>query len=436
MAIHDEQTTTRFSVTAAGGSSVGLACAQPPRVRHDSPARPIKILHLHGRMGRGGAEMRTMEIFRHVDRRQFQFHFCAVSGCSAEFDEEIRDLGGEVHLLCRRDLSFQRRFRQLLLTHRFDVVHSHLHYISGSLLRTAAHCGVPVRVAHFRSSRADQVDGLGRKLYRLAWHLWVDRYATEAVMRRWIDRYATDILGVSHWALHKAWGPDWQSDPRCQVVYDGLDSSEFNVAADPIGVRSEFSLPAGAPLYIHVGRMNEAKNHARLISIFAEVLQHDPAARLLMVGRRDRRIENELRRRMAALGIKGQIIITGERPDVPRLLKAADVLIFPSRWEGLGDVVLEACAAGTPTLASDLPSIREISGLLPGVCRLPLEASDAAWAQAAVSLAATPKPDGDQPTASRHFCESVFTVQQCAQTLCRLWQRAAATNPTGGVADG
>ena len=311
MAIHHEQTTTQFSATAADKSSVGLACAQPPRVGHGGPVRPIKILHLHGRMGRGGAEMRTMEILRHVDCRQFQLHFCAVSGCSAEFDEEIRDLGSEVHLLCRRDLSFQRRFRQLLLTHRFDVVHSHLHYISGSLLRTAAHCGIPVRVAHFRSSQTDQVDGLGRKLYRLAWRLWVDRYATDAVMRRWIDRYATDILGVSHWALDKAWRPDWQSDPRCQVVYDGLDLSEFNVAADPIGVRSEFSLPADAPLYIHVGRMNEAKNHARLVSIFAEVLRRDPAARLLMVGRRDRRIEGTLHRRMAALGLKGQIIITG-----------------------------------------------------------------------------------------------------------------------------
>lgn len=436
MTIEHEQTTTRISATAADGRSVGLACARPPRVRPDGPARPIKILHLHGRMVRAGAEMRTMEIFRHVDRREFQFNFCAVSGCSAEFDEEIRDLGGEVYFLCRRDLSFQRRFRQLLLTHRFDVVHSHLHHISGSLLRTAAHCGVPVRVAHFRSSQADQVDGLGRKLYRLAWRLWVDRYATDTVMRRWIDRYATDILGVSHSTLDKAWRPDWQSDPRCQVVYDGLDLSGFNVLADPIGVRSEFGLPAGSPLYIHVGRMTEAKNHPRLISIFAEVLQRDPAARLLIVGRRDRRIEGELRRRMAALKIEGQIIIAGERPDVPRLLKAADLLIFPSRWEGLGDVVLEACAAGTPTLASDLPSIREISALLPGVCYLPLEASDAAWGQAAVSLSATSKPGIDPQAALRHFRESVFTVQHCAETLCQLWQRAAATAPTGGVADG
>ncbi len=300
----------------------------------------------------------------------------------------------------------------------------------------AAHCGVPVRVAHFRSSQADQVDGLGRNLYRLAWRLWVDRYATDAVMRRWIDRYATDILGVSHWALDKAWRPDWQSDPRCQVVYDGLDLSGFQVPTDPIGVRSEFGLPSGTPLYIHVGRMNEAKNHARLVSIFAEVLQRNPAARLLMVGRRDRRIEGELHRRMAASGTKNQIIITGERPDVPRLLKAADVLIFPSRWEGLGDVVLEACAAGIPTLASDLPSIREISALLPGVCCLPLEASDAAWAQAAVSLATTPKPQDNPQAVSRHFCESVFTVPQCAETLCRIWQRAAATNPTGALGDG
>ena len=61
------------------------------------------------------------------------------------------------------------------------------------------------------------------------------RYATNAMTRRWIDRHATHILGVSGWALRCTWGPDWQADPRCQVVYDALPPAMFEAEARPRG---------------------------------------------------------------------------------------------------------------------------------------------------------------------------------------------------------
>ena len=70
-------------------------------------SKPIAILHIHGRMGYGGAELRTVELLRNIDRRRYRFDFCAFSGQNGELDAEIRDLGGEVHPLRdgRRDFA-------------------------------------------------------------------------------------------------------------------------------------------------------------------------------------------------------------------------------------------------------------------------------------------------------------------------------------------
>ena len=409
--------------------------------RPTATSKPTGVLHVHGRMGRGGAEMQTMEILRHIDRRRWRFHCCALSGLPGEFDDEIRALGGKVHLMRQSRVGFPRRFRQLLRRERIDVIHSHLHYYTGYLLRLGAECGTPVRVAHFRTTKTDVVPGPGRKILHGLLGLCVDRYATDRPMRRWMDRYATHILGVSQWALRSAWGPNWKADSRCQVVYDGLQPALYGQQPDRTGVRREFGLPEGCPLYVHVGRMAEPKNHVRLVSIFGEVLRRQPTARLLLVGRlaadgRGDTVQRRVRRRIAELGVGDCVLFCGERKDVPRLLKASDVLIFPSLWEGLGDVVLEACAAGTPTLASDLPAIGEIAQRLRDVRCLSLDEPDARWAESAIEMAGRRPSASAREAALESFGKSLFTVAECARRLCRIWQGARRQPQTGGAADG
>ncbi len=385
--------------------------------------------------------MRTVEMFRNIDRQKYRFHFCAMSGLPGELDDEIRSLGGIVHRMAQEPVGFSRRLRQLIRRHEYDVVHSHLHFYSGYPLKLAAQCGVPVRVAHFRTTRDDVVTTPSRRAARILLSRLVHRYATGRMTRRWIDEYATDILGVSRWVLESTWGSQWTDDPRCRVVYDALDPGSFEGASDRRAVCREFGLAESSPLLVHVGRMAEPKNHVRLVSIFAEVVRREPAARLLLIGRTDayrgdHAIERRVRARMAELGIGDRVVFAGERTDVPRLLKAADLLIFPSLWEGLGDVVLEARAAGTPVLACDLPCVQEIADRLPGVRCLSLDESDAKWADWAVRLTGRRPSDLERRTALEFFRHSEFTVGRCLDTLCRLWDGTASGDASGGVADG
>jgi len=360
--------------------------------------------------------MRTIELLRRLDRRRYRLHFCALSGSPGELDDEVRRLGGRVHLLRRNLVGFPPRFRRLLDEHDFDVVHSQVLYYSGFILRLAAQCGVPVRVAQFQNSHDGRRTGPARWLLR-------------RIMRRWIDRYATDIVAVSRGAMSAVWGPNWQSDRRCRVIYNGVDASRFSGQGDRGGVCRQFGLPPDSLLCIHVGRIAEQKNHLRLLAVFGELLNRRPQARLLLVGRGGNRLEKRLRRRIAELQIGPLVTLCGERADVPRLLGAADVMIFPSRWEGLPGAVQEACAAGTPVVAADLPGVREIAARLAGVHCLPLSASDRQWAETVDAVAARRRCDDARRRAAEAFAASQFAVDRVAQMNCRLWEGGATAGP-------
>lgn len=359
-------------------------------------------------MNRGGAELRTFEVSRAVDPRRFCVDFCALSGLPGELDEAIAASGGKVHLGSLTP-SFPLRFPNLLRRENYHVVHSHVHYFSGAILRLAARAGVPVRIAHFRSTSD------GRE------NSWVRR-AQRHVLRNWIDRYATRILAVSQAAMASAWGTAWQADDRCMVVYNGLNPEPFWASYRRDEVLAEFGWPCESRLWLHVGNLREAKNHAKLFSVFARLAAADARARLLLVGQADTPLGTFLRRRIDALGIRDKILMCGIRSDVPRLLSAAHGMIFPSLREGLPGAVLEACAAGVPVLASDLPGIMEIARHFPLVECLSCSASDEQWAMRAQLLAERRLRNPlAAETARVAFTRSPFGIQTCATSLGRIW---------------
>lgn len=332
---------------------------------------PIRILHIFGRMDRGGAEMRTLELFRALDRRTYVFEFCSLSGLPGELDAEITSLGGKVHLL-KLNGHFPRAFLSLLRTGRFAAVHSHVHLFTGVILLLAAAAGIPKRIAHFRST----ADEKGRSLWR--------RFRNR-MLKHVVNSVATNIVGVSEATLEMVLGSSWRGDPRCRVIYSGVAVEKFKVAGDPAGVRNELGFPENATLVIHVGRMCREKNHERLVRIFLSFAQLVPDARLVMIGKRDPVIET----RIAAIAqnehASSRISFAGVREDVGRLLASSDLMLFPSLQEGLPGAVVEAAAAGTPVLASDIPGISELVGRLPGVQTISLEQPDEYWARRALA---------------------------------------------------
>jgi glycosyltransferase involved in cell wall biosynthesis len=362
---------------------------------------PALVLHVFGRMQRGGAELRTLDVMRAMGRDRARFHFCALTGLPGELDDEIRRLGGEVHLV-RLGPAFLVRFLRLLHRLRPKVVHSHVFLFSGVVLALARAVAVPVRVAHFRSMG----DGVAPTAARRAW---------TALLRALLDASATHILAVSRGAMAFGWREGWERDRRCAVVYNGIDAAPYRDLQDRNAVLREFGLPPDARLVVHVGRIDPAKNHALLLRIFERVAAEEPAARLVLVGRGGNALEAALRSDIAATGLGDRVVFAGLREDVPRVLCAADLMIFPSIREGLPGAVLEACAAGVPVIATNLPGVVEIAVHFPSVTPLPLSAPVERWAEESLTILRGYAP------AVVPIEATPFSLASCVERLAHVW---------------
>src|SRR4029077_16843152 len=115
-----------------------------------------------------------------------------------------------------------------------------------------------------------------------------------------------------------------------------------------------------------------------------------------------------------SLGIAERVVFAGTRRDVPRLLGAADLMIFPSSREGLPGAILEAAAAGAPVLATGLPWILEISQRLMDVRCLSLSQADETWAAAAVGMIAC---RGTAGAALKRFEQTPFSMRNCTRAF-------------------
>jgi glycosyltransferase involved in cell wall biosynthesis len=387
--------------------------ARKPLAREGaSHKRVVKILYVLGRMNRGGAELRTLELMRSMDRRRYGFEVCCLSGLPGDLDGEVRSLGGTIHLM-PLNARFPGRFGSLLREGNFQTVHSYVHWFSGYILRLAAQAGVQQRVCHFASTE----DGKGAHFVRRI---------REHILKRWVNAYATDIVGVCEGVLTSNIGADWPRDVRCQVIYRGIEISRFHVPSDREGVRAEFGMPEDAVIVAHVGRMDPPKNHERLLFIFERFARMTPGAHLLLIGATHDPIASRIRRIVDRMALGKRVMFAGVRSDVPRLLRASDLMIFPSLWEGLPGAVLEAAAAELPVLASDLPGTKEIGRYFPGVRTMSLGLSNEEWATAALEFQSNRVRT--LPT-EETFLASPFSMRCAVERSERLYSRQTAISP-------
>jgi|SRR5271155_4771309 len=327
----------------------------------------IRILNALGSLDPGGVEMWLLNILRHVDRDRFQFDFCTFASQRGLHALEAEKLGSKV-VRCPKASNpwiFRNRFRRILREGRYDVVHSHVHFFSGAILRWANAAGVPVRIAHSHTSQDDKPDTLARRSYR-----WL--------MRSWIDRYATHGLAASQPAAAQLFGEDWRSDGRIQVVHCGIDLRPFEEPVAPAEVREELGIPPNASVVGHVGRFVPAKNHRFFLEIAIEISKKRPDIHFLLVG--DGPLRPEIEDRAKAMGFNGNMHFAGSRSDVSRLMRGGmDVFVFPSLWEGLPVTLIEAQAAGLHCVVSDTIT-SEVSILPEQSYRLPLSEGAEQWA--------------------------------------------------------
>ena len=329
---------------------------------------PIRVLQVATIMNRGGLETMLMNYYRHIDRSRIQFDFMVHRQERGAYDNEIESLGGRifrVHPIHPKYFLayFSELNRFFQEHHEYKIVHSHINMLSTFVLRAARKNDVPVRIAHSHSSSF--ADTGIRRLFKL-------------YSRKHLNNECTHFFACSEAAGRFQFGNDVVDSGRLTIMRNVIDTDKFkfNIVARN-RIRTELNF--GDKFVIgHVGRFSYPKNHEFIIDIFNEVVKTERDVYLLLVG--DGELRGAIENKVAGMGLSDKVMFVGSVPNVNDYLSAMDVFLFPSRFEGLPVVGIEAQASGLPVIASTMVP-RDVS-LTPNVIFLALDAPLEQWANA------------------------------------------------------
>lgn len=317
-------------------------------------AEPIRVLHVIGIMNRGGAETMIMNLYRNIDRAKIQFDFVENEGEAAAFDDEIRALGGKIYHCSRyrgkNHLAYTKWWNDFFASHKgeYPIVHGHIGSTAAIYLSIAKKYGV-YTIAH--SHNTDAVKSFQGYIYKAF------SYPTRFI--------ADHFFACSLEAAQDRYGKSVAKDTkRSQILKNAIDPTKFRFSENARDtVRTELGIKDDSVVFGHVGRFAAQKNHKFLIEIFRIIHEKKPEAILLLIG--DGELRPAIKQKVAEYGLQKNVIFTGVQSDVHRFYQAMDAFIFPSVYEGLGIVAIEAQAAGLPCCVADtLPKEAAVTELL------------------------------------------------------------------------
>lgn len=342
----------------------------------------------------GGIESFLNNVLQHMDLTELQ-----VDIVSTYLGESVFAAGLEGKGVRFIELSGTLRsirnfglFRKLLRENRYDVVHFNLFQgLALYYVQIAKEEGIPVRIVHSHNT-ALRKSAL-RPLKLLLHHISSALFSGSA----------TDF-----WACSEAAGKFlFATKKRVRFIPNGIETTRFYFdVAERDAVRAEMGL-TDAFVIGNVGRLCYQKNQDFLLDVFAEVLKERPESRLLLVGAGN--LQGQLEEKAMQMGIADRVIFYGVTDRTERLYWAMDVLVMPSRFEGLPVTSVEAQAAGLPCVFSEAIT-RECD--LTGAVFLPLDAGWSAWADVVKTQYA-----GERRSASELVRQAGFDTKAVAQLV-------------------
>jgi glycosyltransferase involved in cell wall biosynthesis len=352
-----------------------------------------------------------MHIFRHTDRTAFRHEVLLERPERGVHDAEAEALGVVLHRPKTRlsRLGYMRALNALLQQRTYDIVHSHMYLFTGFLLGTAKRHGVPVRIAHAHQASITQGDVT-------KWQAFKHR-----IFLRLLDRNATKLIGISEDAIEEIAGQGWRTNDKASVLIYGFDFQPFAEAHERgREVRTRFNLKDHQLVIGHVGRFVRQKNHELLVNSFAEVARERQDVRLLLVG--EGPLVEDVRAQVRVLELQDKVVFAGTTTDIPAFMAAFDLFVLTSRHEGLGIVAVEAQAAGTPCIFSDVVP-PEADVLTSIITRLPADDEPKRWAEEI--NARLSEPATELQAAWRLLESSRYGIKRCVAELEAIYSNVS-----------
>ncbi len=300
----------------------------------------IPVLFVLPCLGTGGSERVVMNLCLEM---QDEFLPVVVAFRDGELAAQLRGSGVVVHVLNRRggiDLRLTFSLLKLIRKYQIRVINTH-HFVSLFYAFWASRfAGVPI--VHTEHSRWE-MENLSR-----FWKLWFRLFLSRLEMVTAVSRGAFEYL-IDHLSSDKK---------RTTLVLNGIDVELFKKGAEQPVLRHELGLADDDLVVGCVGNLRVEKNQELLIRALALLQGQDRNVKVLLIG--DGPSRSFLENLTQELGVEDKVLFLGIRHDVPRLYGVMDVYCLPSRYEGLPLTLLEAMAAGTPIVGTDVLGISEV----------------------------------------------------------------------------
>lgn len=354
-------------------------------VRNDmNKQEPIRVLHIVGRMDRGGIENFIMNIYRNIDREKVQFDFLCHYGREASFNKEIREMGGKIyempalrddtHVYYWKLFKYISALKKFFKEHKeYEIIHGHMTNTASIYMPIARKNGVANRISHSHSTHGKS--GMLGKVTNL--------------LQRNTYKYATDWFACSKTAAYWLYPQSVVDAGKVTIIPNAVDAEKFRFCPDirkqiraKLGVSDKFVIGC-------VGRFRTEKNQSFLIKVLAEMIKQKPNSILLFAG--DGPLEENVKKKATDLCLEDKCLFLGERSDVADLMQSIDVLAMPSLFEGLPVTGIEAQASGLHVVAST--GVPDEMNILDMVDYISLDAQIEDWVEHLIMAASQKRED-------------------------------------------
>lgn len=311
----------------------------------------IKVAHIIGKMGSGGVEAVVMNYFRNIDRESFEFTFIVDEDSALPQKEEIESLGGSIIIVPKYQklhlfiFSLIKTFKK----NKYDIVHSHLNTLSVFPLFAAWVARIKVRIAHNHSTTNEK-----EKL----------RNMIKSTLKPFAKIFATHYFACTKFAGEYLFGKRNVENGTVTIINNAIDIDSFKYDEQIRNkIRKGLDIDDVTTVIGHIGRFTSQKNHEFMIDVFSNYKNINSKSKLLLIG--EGPLQEEMEQKVKKLGIGDSVIFFGTTTKPYEYYQAMDFFLFPSLYEGLGMVLVEAQYASLPSISStEVPLEAKVSDLV------------------------------------------------------------------------
>lgn len=369
--------------------------------------RKIKILYFVDRMRHGGIQQLILEIAKHIDRKKFEIEFLIFDdGEKYSLEEIITNMGYKIYkidgwIFKLKDYDKQaKKLDDFFSKHNdYKIIHFHSSSKNYQVLKYARKYKIPVRIAHSHNIEFQTKNRL--------------KIIFGNLLKNRLKRYATNYFACSKLAGKWMFGKGNVDAGKVTIIHNAIDFERFkfnDIVRNEM--RKQLNIATDEIVIGNVGRFTNQKNHTFLIDIFDELYKRNSQYKLLLIGTGEN--EKIIKEKVKKLNLDKNVIFAGYKSNVNEYIQAMDLFVFPSEFEGLGIVLIEAQANGLAcfTTKDTVPSEVKINCNLQFIS---LKESAKKWAEKIIQAKT------DRKNVEEKFKKSGYLIDDMVKKLEKIY---------------